>query len=175
MQIDSGYIMELDSAAVVGRVLMKGSDTPQVWYTLYYLWAVFIWPIITTATTDHRGPQHLSGTRSGQRPVLPFSHHGGIEGRRVLDGPSRFFWDYIASFEWIVFSNITNTIPLLTRYVVRGLCEDSNTVCCAENAVSCCCCCCCQAMVVEAVQEELFTQLIPGYWAELPVFTSPAR
>lgn len=27
--IDSGYIMELDATAVVGRVLMKGADTPQ--------------------------------------------------------------------------------------------------------------------------------------------------
>jgi hypothetical protein len=29
-QIDSGYIMELDATAVVGRVLMKGADRPEV-------------------------------------------------------------------------------------------------------------------------------------------------
>jgi hypothetical protein len=32
-QIDSGYIMELDATAVVGRVLMKGADRPEVSFT----------------------------------------------------------------------------------------------------------------------------------------------
>lgn len=105
-QIDHGHIMELDSASVVSRVLMKASETASVRAARPFCPWIFVCVTITPSVlfsaarangrTSHWRPEYHASAGHGARPNL--SNHCQPQPRRLLAPP------FYAVFPSFVFS-----------------------------------------------------------------------